>query len=128
LPIARGATSVVPLVSIRCELHAVHQPSSDILYLTAVDNAFGTEIDYAQLHEIYSSESTGPYSPAVCISYKTAEVSGSPDGAQNLTMRMSIRRFTRLTNAFSKKIENHAAMVTLYFTYYNFGRCITRYA
>jgi IS1 family transposase len=101
------------------------------LYLTAVDNAFGTEIDYAQLHKIYSSESTGRYSPAVCIGCKTHEVSGSPDPAhvstayverQNLTMRMSIRRFTRLTNAFSKKIENHAAMIALYFIYYNFGR------
>jgi hypothetical protein len=102
------------------------------LYLTAVDKAFGTEIDYAQLHKIYTSESTGRYSPAVCIGCKKAEVSGSPDPKhistsfverQNLSMRMSIRRFTRLTNAFfSKKIENHAAMVALYFMYYNFGR------
>jgi IS1 family transposase len=101
------------------------------LYLTAVDNAFGTEIDYSQLHKIYSSETTGRYSPAVCIGCKKAEVSGSPDPKHvstsyveraNLTMRMSIRRFTRLTNAFSKKIENHAAMVSLYFMYYNFGR------
>jgi hypothetical protein len=100
------------------------------LYLTAVDNAFGTEIDYAQLHKIYSSESTGRYSPAVCIGCKKNEVSGSPDPKhistsyverQNLSMRMSMRRF-RLTNAFSKKIENHVAMVSLYFMYYNFGR------
>ena len=100
-------------------------------YLTAVDNAFGTEIDYSQLHKIYSSESTGRYSPAVCIGCKKLEVSGDPDPKHvstsyveraNLTIRMSIRRFTRLTNAFSKKIENHAAMVSLYFMYYNFGR------
>jgi len=67
----------------------------------------------------------------VCIGCKTHEVSGSPDPKhvstsyverQNLTMRMSMRRFSRLTNAFSKKIENHAAMVALYFMYYNFGR------
>jgi len=71
------------------------------------------------------------YSPPVYIGCKTAEVSGSPDPSHvstsyveraNLTLRMSIRRFTRLTNAFSKKIENHTAMVSLYFMYYNFGR------
>jgi IS1 family transposase len=101
------------------------------LYLTAVDGAFGTEIDYSQLHKIYSSETTGRYSPAVCIGCKKMEVSGEPDPKHvstsyveraNLTIRMSIRRFTRLTNAFSKKIENHAAMVSLYFMFYNFGR------
>jgi hypothetical protein len=73
----------------------------------------------------------GRYSPAVCIGCKKNEVSGSPDPKHistscieraKLTMRMSIRRFARTTNAFSKKIENHAAMVSLYFMYYNFGR------
>jgi hypothetical protein len=101
------------------------------LYLTAVDGAFGTEIDYSQLHKIYSSETTGRYSPAVCLGCKKMEVSGEPDPKHvstsyveraNLTIRMSIRRFTRLTNAFSKKIENHAAMVSLYFMFYNFAR------
>jgi IS1 family transposase len=99
------------------------------LYLTAVDQAFGTEIDYAQLHKIYSSETTGRYSPAVCIGCKRHEVSGSPDPKHvstsyveraNLTMRMSMKRFARLTIGFSKKIENHMAMVALYATWYNF--------
>ncbi len=71
------------------------------------------------------------YSPAVCLGSKVEKVTGSPDPKhistsyverQNLTMRMSMRRFTRLTNAFSKKLENHAAAVALYFMYYNFGR------
>jgi IS1 family transposase len=101
------------------------------LYLTAVDQAFGAEVDYAQLHKIYSSETTGRYSPPTCIGTKCQTVTGDPDPAhistsyverQNLTMRMSMRRFARLTNAFSKKIENHVAMVSLYFMYYNFGR------
>jgi IS1 family transposase len=101
------------------------------LYLTAVDRAFGTDVDYAQLHKIYSSETTGRYSPPVCTGTKTHEVTGNPDPKHvstsyveraNLTIRMSIRRFTRLTNAFSKKIENHAAMVSLFFMYYNFAR------
>lgn len=102
-------------------------------YLQAVDNAFGTEIDFAQLDKLYAANSghSGRYSPPVCIGCKTRDVTGSPDPAhvstsyverQNLTMRMSMRRFTRLTNAFSKKLENHAAMVSLYFMYYNFGR------
>jgi IS1 family transposase len=101
------------------------------LYLTAVDKAFGTEVDYAQLHKIYASESTGRYSPAACIGCKKIEVIGDPDPKhistsyverQNLTMRMHIRRFTRLTNAFSKKIENHAHAVALHFMHYNFAR------
>jgi hypothetical protein len=73
----------------------------------------------------------GPFRPAQCIGCEIKHVSGVPDPKhistsyverQNLTMRMSMRRFTRLTNAFSKKLENHAAMVSLYFMYYNFAR------
>ncbi len=103
------------------------------VYLNAIDLAFGTEIDYAQLHKIYANAGSGGgrYSPPVCVGCKRTEVNGTPDPKhistsfverQNLTMRMSMRRFTRLTNAFSKKIENHAAMVALYFMYYNFAR------
>jgi hypothetical protein len=101
------------------------------VYLRAVDLAFHSEIDYAMLHKVYASVQDGRYSPPECIGTKTVEVSGSPDPKHistsyversNLTMRMSMRRFTRLTNGFSKKLENHAAMVALYFMYYNFGR------
>jgi len=102
-------------------------------YLTAVDRAFGEDIDYAMLVKIYGENTEGQkrYSPAVCLGCKREAISGSPDpdhvstgfaGRQNLTVRMSMRRFTRLTNAFSKKVENHAASVALYFTWYNFGR------
>jgi IS1 family transposase len=101
------------------------------LYLTAVDKAFGTEVDYAQLHKIFASEGTGRYSPAACIGCESKIVSGDPDPKhintafverQNLTMRMSIRRFTRLTNAFSKKAESHAAAIALHYMHYNFCR------
>jgi hypothetical protein len=103
------------------------------IYLAAVDRAFGTEIDYAQLHKIYANAGSGGgrYYPPVCVGCEKKEVTGSPDPEhistsyverQNLTIRMSMRRFTRLTNAFSKKLENHAAMVALYFMYYNFAR------
>jgi len=102
-------------------------------YLDAVGDAFGMDIDYAQLQKIYgaSDEPDTRYSPAVCIGCDMKVVSGSPGPKhlstsfverQNLTMRMGMRRFTRLTNAFSKKVENHAAMVAIHFLYYNFGR------
>jgi IS1 family transposase len=103
-------------------------------YLEAVEAAFGMDIDYAVLQKIYGGADANPekrYSPAVCLGCKVENVTGDPDPKhistsyverQNLTMRMSMRRFTRLTNAFSKKVEHHAAAVALYFMYYNFGR------
>lgn len=102
-------------------------------YLEAVEDAFGADIDYAQLQKIYGapSENETRYSPARCIGCDMKVVSGNPNPKhvstsfverQNLSMRMSIRRFTRLTNAFSKKVENHAAAVALWFMYYNFCR------
>ncbi len=102
-------------------------------YLSAVEDAFGGDVDYAVLQKLYGSDPAGEkrYSPAQCIGTRCEIVQGDPDPKhistsyverQNLTMRMSMRRFTRLTNAFSKKVENHAAAVALYFMYYNFGR------
>lgn len=102
-------------------------------YLSAVEEAFGADVDYAQLQKIYGSslENETRYSPATCIGCEMKEVSGRPDPKhvstsfverQNLTMRMHIRRFTRLTNAFSKKIDNHAYAVALHFMYCNYVR------
>ncbi len=102
-------------------------------YLEAVEGAFGADIDYAQLVKLYgeSPEAEKRYSPAQCIGCDRKRVEGNPDPRhistsfverQNLTMRMSMRRFTRLTNAFSKKVENLEAAVALHFMWYNFGR------
>jgi IS1 family transposase len=103
-------------------------------YLEAVEGAFGADVDYAMLSKIYgaSSESAkGRYSLAECIGAKKERITGAPDMAHvstsysersNLTMRMHNRRFTRLTNAFSKKFENHAHMVAIYAVWYNWLR------
>jgi hypothetical protein len=102
-------------------------------YLEAVEGAFGIDIDYAMLIKIYGQDVEGQkrYSPPKIIESKTIDVTGSPNykhvstsyvERQNLTMRMSMRRFTRLTNGHSKKVENHIFAISLHFMYYNFCR------
>lgn len=105
-------------------------------YLATIEPLFGADrVDYAQLVKMYGNEgSSSPerhYSPAACTGITQRVVTGMPDAGristsyverQNLTMRMNMRRFTRLTNAFSKKVENHAAAVSLHFMHYNFAR------
>jgi IS1 family transposase len=104
------------------------------VYLEAIEGAFGADIDYAQLVKIYGASSDsakGRYSPAECTGAVKTPIEGKPDPKhistsyierQNLTLRMHMRRFTRLTNAFSKKVENHAYAVALHMMYYNFVR------
>src|SRR5438046_3265518 len=102
-------------------------------YLSAVGTTFGQDIDFAQLIKIYGASPEGEtrYSPAKCLGARPEPRTGDPDPdhistsyveRQNLTMRMSMRRFMRLTNAFSKKVENHMHAVALHFMFYNFGR------
>ncbi len=121
--VARRLTSRVQLTS---DGHAA--------YLEAVEGTFGADIDYAQLVKIYGAAPEafkGCYSPSECIGARKQRVEGSPDQKhistsyverQNLTLRMHMRRFTRLTNGFSKKIENHAYAIALHMMYYNFVR------
>ena len=105
-------------------------------YLQAVEEAFGADVDYGMLVKLYGAETSGQgherkYSPSECLGAHKDTITGKPDPKHistsyteraNLTMRMSMRRFTRLTNAFSKKLENHAQMVALYALWYNFVR------
>jgi IS1 family transposase len=103
-------------------------------YLAAVEGAFGADVDYAMLVKMYGAapeSARGRYSPAECTGIRKTRIEGKPDEAhvstsyverQNLTMRMHMRRFTRLTNAFSKKFENHTHMVAIYTVWYNWCR------
>lgn len=134
-----GATAKDLMDDLRPRLANRVQLTTDGLkaYLEAVEGAFGSDVDYAQLVKLYGKppgEDVGAdsrYSPPVCTGLRKTVIEGDPDPAhistsyverQNLTMRMSMRRFTRLTNAFSKKIKNHAHAVALHFMYYNFCR------
>ncbi|MDE3195731.1 MAG: DDE-type integrase/transposase/recombinase, partial [Acidobacteriota bacterium] len=103
------------------------------VYIQAVKDAFGNEIDYAQLIKVYGIDPQGEkrYSPAICTSCESKAVTGRPDPEHintsyiersNLTIRMMNRRFTRLTNAFSRKLENHAAQIAIFMVVYNFAR------
>ena len=132
-----GATAIDLMDDLRPRLANRVQLTTDghKSYLEAVEGAFGGDVDYAQLVKLYGSqEGKGDerrYSPATCTGIRKKTIEGGPDPdhvstsfieRQNLTMRMSMRRFTRLTNAFSKKIENHAHAVALHFMFYNFCR------
>ena len=132
-----GATAIEFMDDLRSRLANRVQLTTDghKAYLDAVEGAFGGAVDYAQLVKLYGKptgkDSERRYSPAVCTGAVKRRIEGRPVREyvstsyverQNLTMRMGMRRFTRLTNAFSKKLENHLHMLSLYFVHYNFCR------
>ena len=133
-----GHTARAFITDLRARLAKRVQLTSDgyRAYLSAVPSAFGADVDYAMLVKLYGATGNDRqpdtrYSPSECIGARKEAVIGNPDPAavstsyverQNLTMRMSMRRFTRLTNAFSKKLENHCHAIAMHFMYYNFCR------
>ena len=130
-----GATARMFVSDLANRLSDRIQLTSDALpaYLQAVERAFRGDVDYAMLHKAYANPVEGQkrYRPADCIGCEKKAIAGYPDPKHvstsyieraNLSLRMGMRRFTRLTNGFSKKIENHAASVALFMMYYNFAR------
>jgi IS1 family transposase len=123
------------MMDLRTRLKYRPQITTDGLaaYASAIGFSFGAQVDWAVLQKIYSADPGGErrYSPAICKGFDIDVKTGNPDPTkistsyverQNLTMRMSMRRFTRLTNGFSKKLDNHVAAVALHFMHYNFAR------
>ena len=137
MPRARSANSF--RTDVRSRVRTRPQITSDglDLYVDAIEEAFGPDVDYGQILKVYARDPEAEkrrYSPPVCVTAKKRAISGKPDWEnistslverQNLNLRMGVRRYTRLTNAFSKKLENHVHHAALYLVYYNWVRIHT---